>query len=79
MLLSLSLQCNAASADTKDKRAAVRPNVIYIIVDDMGIGDIEPYGQTKIRTPIFRHLRKKASLLLSTMQEIPFAHLLARR
>ncbi|WP_017446526.1 arylsulfatase [Gayadomonas joobiniege] len=27
------------------------PNVIYIIVDDMGIGDISPYGQEKIRTP----------------------------
>lgn len=28
-----------------------KPNIIYIIVDDLGIGDIEPYGQQKISTP----------------------------
>ncbi|WP_016957787.1 arylsulfatase [Catenovulum agarivorans] len=33
-----------------------KPNVIYIIVDDLGIGDIEPYGQQKIRTPNLQQL-----------------------
>ncbi|AWB68902.1 N-acetylgalactosamine-6-sulfatase [Saccharobesus litoralis] len=33
-----------------------KPNVIYIIVDDLGIGDIEPYGQQKIRTPNLQKL-----------------------
>lgn len=33
-----------------------KPNVIYIIVDDLGIGDIEPYGQEKIRTPNLQKL-----------------------
>ncbi|MCL1037222.1 arylsulfatase [Shewanella submarina] len=28
-----------------------RPNVIYILADDLGIGDIGAYGQQKIRTP----------------------------
>lgn len=28
-----------------------QPNVIYIMADDLGIGDIEPYGQTRIKTP----------------------------
>ncbi|UMB61714.1 arylsulfatase [Lutibacter sp. A80] len=27
------------------------PNIIYILADDMGIGDIGVYGQTKIQTP----------------------------
>jgi len=31
------------------------PNIIYIYADDLGYGEIEPYGQRKIRTP---HLNK---------------------
>lgn len=28
-----------------------KPNIIFILADDLGYGDIAPYGQTKIRTP----------------------------
>ena len=33
-----------------------KPNVIYILADDLGIGDIGCYGQEKIRTPNIDHL-----------------------
>lgn len=35
-----------------------KPNVIYILADDLGYGDIEPYGQQIIKTP---HLTQMAS------------------
>ena len=35
-----------------------QPNVIFILADDLGYGDTQPYGQQKIRTP---HIDKLAS------------------
>jgi len=31
--------------------AAERPNIVFILIDDMGYGDIGPFGSTKNRTP----------------------------
>ena len=35
-----------------------KPNVVFILADDLGIGDLGAYGQTKIKTP---HLDKLAA------------------
>ena len=34
-----------------------RPNIIYILMDDMGYGDLQCYGQQKIETPNIDRLR----------------------
>lgn len=44
--------CNTAKEEQPQK-----PNVIYILADDLGYGDIEPYGQKIIKTP---HLTQMA-------------------
>jgi len=36
-----------ASAET----AARKPNIIFILADDIGYGDLGPYGATKVKTP----------------------------
>src|SRR3954463_14915938 len=43
LLLVTLLAAPAAAAD--------RPNVVFILADDLGWGDLGCYGQTKIRTP----------------------------
>jgi len=36
-----------------------QPNVIYIMADDLGIGDVEPYGQNRIHTPNLKRMQEQ--------------------
>ena len=40
-----------------DKKNIEKPNVIYILMDDLGYGELGCYGQTKIETPNIDKLR----------------------
>lgn len=56
--LAILISMNACSdRTTSSADATQKPNIIYIYADDLGYGEIEPYGQTKIKTP---HLRRMA-------------------
>ena len=38
--------------------AAEKPNIVFILADDLGYGEVGAYGQTKIKTPNLDQLAK---------------------
>ena len=56
--MALCSACGSA-----DKKAEVKkPNIIYILADDMGVGDLGCYGQQKIKTPAIDQMAQEGML-----------------
>lgn len=63
-LASLMLCCTPLYAcnSTDKNQEPQKPNVIYILADDLGYGDIEPYGQKIIKTPYLTAMASEGML-----------------
>ena len=59
LLAFLFLSCNA---DVKIIKSGSKPNIIYILADDLGYGDIGVYGQEKIETPNLDELARNGMI-----------------
>lgn len=58
LLLGVIYSCNTKS-NSQSKVEYKKPNIIYILADDLGIGDLGTYGQIKFKTPNIDKLAKK--------------------
>ena len=59
MLIATVCSCNEDKNISKNDN---KPNIIYILADDLGYGDLSCYGQTKFSTPNIDNLAKEGML-----------------
>lgn len=62
-LLLLTAFCAASPAVADDKSLPEKPNIIYIMVDDLGYGDLGSFGQQQVKTPNIDRLAKEGMRL----------------
>lgn len=58
LILFASMACNPENTPASDQRPG-KPNIVYILADDLGYGDTEPYGQQTIKTPYLQQLARE--------------------
>ncbi len=66
LLLAGTASAKQAAAQTPPADNAQRPNVVFILADDLGYGDLSCYGQQRFRTPHIDSLAARGMQLHAT-------------
>ena len=61
----------AAVDGATDANAATRPNIIFILADDLGYGDLSCYGRPDYQTPVLDGLARQGMKFLSAYAAAP--------
>jgi arylsulfatase A-like enzyme len=64
LLIIISFLCISCQNDDS-KAGTIPPNIIFILADDLGYGDLSCYGQTKFQTPHIDRLAKNGIRFLA--------------
>jgi arylsulfatase A len=59
------LVCTVGLAPAQTTPTPSKPNIVLILIDDMGYGDIEPFGSTISKTPNLNRMAKEGMKLTS--------------
>lgn len=64
LVLSLSVLATGHASGQEKTDAPIRPNIVYVMADDLGIGDVKCYGKDRcqIETPGFDRLANEGML-----------------
>jgi len=65
LLLTALLCLPAGSARAASPIPASKPNIVVILIDDMGYGDVGPFGSTKAKTPALDRMAREGLKLTS--------------
>ncbi|MFS4491371.1 arylsulfatase [Maribacter sp. 2308TA10-17] len=65
------LSCKEEVKETKNEDQSSKPNIIYILADDLGYGEVGAYGQQKIETPNIDLLAKAGMLFTQHYSSAP--------
>ncbi len=61
LILIFTVSCQSKKQEQKENR---KPNIIYILADDLGYGELGCYGQKKIETPNIDQLAKEGMMFM---------------
>lgn len=70
-ILPLFILFNAGPACGQDRTPAPQPNIIFVLVDNLGYGDIGCFGSTRHRTPNIDRLAAEGARLTSFYSAAP--------
>ena len=62
LILLMVISCNEQKKEMISKEEISSPNIIYILADDLGYGDLSCYGQEKFETPNIDKLASEGML-----------------
>lgn len=62
LVLAVSVLIGCQQSESVKEEPNTKPNIIYILADDLGYGDLGVYGQKKIKTPHIDKLAKEGML-----------------
>jgi len=59
LLVLVAVACGSIACGPDAASVSERPNIVLIVADDLGYGDLGSYGQEKIRTPVLDRLAEQ--------------------